>query len=126
MNNVISEIHKDKPVFKKPLYGSETFEKMVNDIIKNNFILNHVDFLNTPNKIKNILDWHHINDEKIQKFFDILSNKDYIKYPIDKETKINEECPWENYTYYRNGLEIFIMFGYGSFISISPIGITEC
>ncbi len=101
---------------KKEFIESNLFKKMCSDIIQANETISNENFMyetEIPTKTK--LHWLDLKDDQIEQFFSAMC------YINDVDFDIDEDCPFDNYIYTRNGLQVTLMYGQGTLITLTPL-----
>lgn len=100
-------------------WNSQLCQKMISEFLEINKTLNEEFFLYFPEEVKNIYNWNYLSNRDIQNFIEVMSDTS-IGLTENSEIKIDENCPFENYSMVKRGIEIFVMHGQGTSITIKP------
>lgn len=86
---------------------------MCNDITRLNTRIHNNEFAFNPEDLKSRLGWTSKSDKDIEIFFQTMCNSKGLS------TEVDVECPFENKTFTRHGVDVHVMYGQGCLISIS-------
>lgn len=114
----VAQVNKDRKE-REIFWNSELCLKMINDFIKTNKSLNDEFFLYFPEEVKQTYNWNEVSNEDIRKFIDVMADN-YIGLNKNEELKIDKNCPFENYSFTKKGVTVFIMHGQGTSITLKP------
>lgn len=104
---------KEKEIF----WNSELCKKMIADMIKVNQDFDSETLAYQPEKVKSQYEWGDIDNGDINLFMNVMC--DSTIGIIENEGE-DEECMFDNRSFVKSGIHVFMMSGQGTFIRLSP------
>lgn len=112
--NILRKINEKTEILNK-FWLSPLCLQMIEDIKLANKGFNNEHYLYFPDKVKDTYNWHHISEDNIDLFIQVMSDRD-----IDSEyTEVIEESEdFDYFTLLKQDLYVSIAYGQGCSISI--------
>lgn len=94
-------------------------EKMIGDMIQANKGFDEEEFAYFPEQVKSKFGWENLTNEQIHLFIDVMYDCQ-LGLPDNFEPTVDEQCPFENYSFVKKGIHVFVMYGQGVAIILKP------
>lgn len=114
------ESRKQEEEKKELFWNSALCESMIQDMIKVNQGFDEETFSYFPDKVKSQFGWDAISNDDIQQFINVMADSS-IGVPENTEPEVDEDCMFDNSNFAKRGINVFVMYGQGRAVSLSPI-----
>src|SRR5579875_1635900 len=104
---------------KELFWNSSLCETMIQDMIKVNQGFDEETFSYFPNKVKAQFGWDAISNDDIQQFINVMADST-LGLPENLEPEVDEDCMFDNSTFVKRGISVFVMYGQGRAVRLSP------
>lgn len=118
--NEFMEARKLREEKKELFWNSELCETMAQDMVKANQGFDEETFSYFPDKVKAQFGWENISNEDIQQFINVMADST-IGVPSNTEPETDEECMFDNSNFVKRGIDVFVMYGQGRAVRLTPI-----
>ena len=105
---------------KELFWNSELCEAMIQDMIKVNQGFDEETFSYFPDKIKAQFGWENISNDDIQQFINVMADSS-IGVPPTTPPEVDDDCMFDNSNFVKRGINVFVMYGQGRAVSLSPV-----
>lgn len=114
------ESRKQEKEKKELFWNSDLCESMIQDMIKVNQGFDEETFAYFPDKVKSQFNWESISNDDIQQFINAMADST-IGVPENTQPEVDEDCMFDNSNFIKRGINIFVMYGQGRAVSLSPV-----
>jgi hypothetical protein len=104
---------------KELFWNSELCENMIQDMIKANQGFDEETFSYFPDKVKAKFGWEAISNDDIQQFINVMADSS-IGVPPNTEPETDDDCMFDNSNFVKRGINVFVMYGQGRAVRLSP------
>lgn len=117
--NELIEARNTKKAIYQAFWDSPLCTTMINDMLRVNQGFNAETFAYFPEDIKSLYNWHNISNEEIDTFINVMAD-DSIGVDKTVELEEDDDCMFDNYSFNKKGITVFIMHGQGTSINLTP------
>lgn len=98
-------------------YNSDIFKQMVQSLKDKKARVDNESFAYFPENVRKDAGWENISESHIHLFFETISNKE-VGTEFIEDLSVDEEIPFHNYSFKKNGLFVDVMDGQGRIIFV--------
>lgn len=118
--NEFMEARKLREEKEELFWNSDLCETMIQDMIKVNQGFDEETFSYFPDKVKAHFGWENISNEDIEQFINVMADST-IGVPPNTEHETDEDCMFDNSNFVKRGINVFVMYGQGRAVSLTPV-----